>query len=655
MRFAVLLTLALVATSARGQSSPPFVFDRLHSADGLSHNTVQTIHQDRDGFMWFGTLDGLNRYDGYEFIVYRHHPADSTSLSSSIIRSLHEDEDGTLWVGTQAGLCRMSYGETAFACFTLRPGSPSGSGNIFAMERDSTGTLWIGSADGLHRFDEPRHAFDAIQAMQGHSVVALRVRPDGLWVLATARDTSAAQTLTHIDLSSHRVTQSWEVAPEWGLTHSFTFDQEGAIWLNALGPAIRDGDVLRPANPGDYEPAYAALTRSNGIVLLASVSGRGLLVCRASVGCIANIVDAERKTWLNNFVRSIYEDRSGAVWVGTYGGVYRHDPYRKPFTVLKHDVTDPTTLSSDAISAVVRPPGSAYVWTGSFDGGLNRVDPTTGEVMRYEHARSNPAGIPPGAVWDLHVDQHGAIWLAGDFGLVRFDPRRERFERHEAVRSALQRNGMITIEEEADGTLWVGAFGGLARYDPRRGVATAYPVADDHTGPSLASITAMHLDGKTLWLGGDGGEVNSLDLETGRFEHLQPTATSGEVQTSETVYDLASGEDGRMMMGTGAGLFVYDQRSGHFQHITPADGLPGSVVYTIQIDRSGQVWLGTNRGLAVFDGDSTIVRTYDLADGIGSMEFNRHARFMDGDGIIYLGGGEGLTWFDPSRIRDNPV
>ena len=149
--------------------------------------------------------------------------------------------------------------------------------------------------------------------------------------------------------------------------------------------------------------------------------------------------------------------------------------------------------------------------------------------------------------------------------------------------------------------------------------------------------------------------MDRLNLETGWFEHLEPTAATGEAQASETIYDLVADGRGRILIGSGAGLFAYDSAAEHFQHLTSAEGLPGSVVYSIQRDGAGQFWLGTNRGLAVFDGDSTILRTFDLADHIGSMEFNRHARFRDEDGIIYMGGGEGLTWFDPSEIRDNPI
>ena len=581
MRVAVAFCLTLTAPIAWGQPSIQLVFGRLHSGDGLSHNTVYAIHQDRDGFMWFGTLDGLNRYDGYEFVVYRHNPADSTSISNNVVRAIHEDADGTKWIGTDSGLCKMDYGEDVFTCYDVPPHPQSGAESVNDIERDPTGRLWIASVGGLLAFDDQRDTFEVIRWTAGSHVSDLVLPPDGLWLLLRrVEDSRTTHTLNRIDLSTGSLAESWAISQEWGMVHSFAFDASGGIWFSDLGPAIRDGEVLRPTASGTPNGAWAALTRTDGSVLLGPTPRGALLVCRIGSGCVPNRLDQEQTTWLSDYVRTIYEDRSGAVWVGAYSGVYRHDPYRKPFTVLRHSDNDPSTLNSGAISAVVRPLGSRYVWAATFDGGLNRIDLSSRDVVRYEYSVSNPAGMPQGSVWDLHLGRQGSIWLAGDGGLVRFDPDAGRFEHHPAVKRLLD-HILTAIEQEPDGTLWIGSFTGLARYDPHSGEAFAYPVTGDHTGPSLDAVTAMYLEGRTLWLGGDGGRVNSLNLDTGRFEHIQTTAASGEVPVSETIYDLASDGNGRILIGSGAGLFSYDPGSGQFQHMTPADGLPGSVVYTI--------------------------------------------------------------------------
>ncbi|MEM6327184.1 MAG: two-component regulator propeller domain-containing protein, partial [Bacteroidota bacterium] len=406
--------LALVASPAVGQPEDPWVFDRIYSGDGLSHNSVYAIHQDRDGFMWFGTLDGLNRYDGYEFVVHRHDPADSTSLSHNVVTVFHEDPDGTLWVGTGGGLNRLGADTTAFrryALFPDRPGEPW----VGDIERDPRGTLWVSAGDNLYWYDEPRDQMVTDATLSG-GMRALRPGPDDdLWVLRLDEGT-AERSLCRIDASARGVRDCSRLIGAWGAVSEFLMDPDGSVWFDHTGRAIKTNGTLAPSGPvADYRAP--AIRRLNDGTRVIGSAGDGIYRCRDASPCVQSLIDPRRPTWLHNYVRSLYQDRAGGLWVGTYGGVYRRDPNRKPFRVHRHDPAESADARDDAsvnaISALART-SNGTLWVGTFGNGLSRLDEATG-MLTTEPSWSPRLGT---VIWDLMVRKDGSLWAGTDRGLV---------------------------------------------------------------------------------------------------------------------------------------------------------------------------------------------------------------------------------------------
>lgn len=670
-RACAVLILVIPSVYAQLPTEPPLRFDRLHSGDGLSHNSVYTIIQDSQGFVWFGTVDGLDRYDGYTFTVYRHDPARATTLSNNLVRTLYEDRQGRLWIGTEAGLDRRDPRTGGFVRYVV-PATRSGERMVFALAEDPAGTLWAGGAGGLLRYDADADRFLPVAAWPlGEMAIDLRLDTQGrLWALGVGSD-GAGGKLYRLD-GAGRPTETLDVAAAWGHLERFDFDAQGRIWMNERGPGVRNGGNLRPAHPERRASAGQMRRDPSGTLWVGTGDGRGL--CRAEgeeLRC--HLLVADSPAWLHNYVRAIYHDRAGAMWVGTYGGVYRHDPHRKPFAFFRHDPHDANSLGASAVSAVARTPDGA-LWVGSFGGGLDRLDGDA-PTHHYRHHPGNVGSLPDDVVWHLLVDRQGRLWAATGRGLARYDPAGDAFRRYPlplpSGEGPSEAGATTFIAEDRRGGLWVGSFYGLFHLDPTTGRTRHYSATGDATGLRHGGVAALLAeDAQTLWVAGEQGNLSRLDVSTDRFTHFIPRVGSGETPESETAYDLRRTADGALWLGTGTGLYRFDPATETFRHYGVREGLPGTVVYSLAEDARGALWLGTNQGLTRFDPSggfprprsgeagqaqaAGVFRTYDLDDGIGTVEFNRHAAFRDTDGTLYFGGVDGLAVFRSEAIRDNP-
>lgn len=634
------LLASLLALAAPTDAQPIDAWTRLHVGDGLAHNSVYAIHQDRLGFMWFGTLDGLDRYDGYAFVSFRHDPSDSASLPHNLVRALHEDPDGTLWVGTQNGLARRGPRATGFERFAVPPDPGTGDRSVFDIGRDHRGTLWVATAGGLLRHVPTE---GRLARALGGVFHGLALHGDTLWVLRGAAPEQTG-TLLRIDLRRQRVVGRWRVEETLGTPLAIDVDSEGRPWLSGEGPVGFRGNQIAEGL-ADYTTRVVERA-SSGDIWIGGV-GSGVRRCRRD-GCVDALVDPARPDWIHNYVRAVAEDRTGAIWVGTYGGVYRWDPARAPFRTIGHRPRDPASLSTPAVSALAED-ADGRLWVGSFDGGLDRLDPQTGRVERF--GAGTDRGAVLGGIWSLLADSKGRLWGAGGLGLARINTETGQTRVVRAVSERLGGAVATSLAEDAEGGIWVASFGGLVRVDPATNRVVSFPVTGDARGPRHPTANVVRADGSAVWVGQPWGGLERIDLRTGRFETVPLSADGEERLSGEATYDLLPDGRGGIWVATTSGLTLTRPDRGVVRHLTTADGLPGTVVYSIQPDARGHLWLGTSRGLARFDPAGDEVVAYDLTDGIGMMEFNRAARLSTQDGQLWLGGAEGIVGFDPAALR----
>jgi len=678
--------LLAVAGSARGE--PRNVrFERLSLEQGLSQSYVNCILQDRRGFMWFGTQDGLNRYDGYGFTVFKHDALDPGSLSHNTVWALHEDRDGTLWIGTDGGgLDRWEPSTGSFRHLRHDPSDPKtlGSDRVRAIQETRDRALWVGTdGGGLSRLDRAERTFTRFRANPGNpnSLSGDRVRSlvedrNGLLWIGTdggglaVFDSGTGSFTTHRhdpknprSLSDDRVRTVFE-------------DRDGDIWvatytggLNRLNRASGSFVHMRQ-DPGDpkslSQNRVRALFQDPSGVLWVGTDG-GLDEWRPDNGGFVHYRHqaADPTSLSDDRVLSIFQDRGGVLWVGTQGGgLNRWNTHTGSFALFRVDSSAPSTFTSNAITALHSAP-DGVLWVGTYQG-LNAFRRRSGSVLKYKNDPGNPRSLSDDRVMSLLVDRKGTLWVGTfDGGLNRFDARTGTFQRFKSDpqnEATLSGNGITSILEDNDGALWVGVYrGGLNRFDPSTGRVTRYR-HDPEMNTSLGSdsVIALKQDAKgTLWIGTEDAGLTRFEPRSRtftRFVHDSATPTS---LGGDTVFSIHEDRDGDLWVGTqGAGLNRWraeDRWAGRvvFQHYTERRGLANDCVYGILEDDAGDLWLSTNRGLSRLDPRRETFRNFDTAHGLQSNEFNFAAYHRSTTGEMFFGGNNGFNAFLPDRVRTN--
>ncbi len=680
---AILGFFAALAVPLRAQQDD-LAFKHLSIEQGLSQSIVDAVIQDRRGFMWFVTEDGLNRFDGYEFVVYKHDARNPASLVHNEIKCIAEDRMGALWVGTfYRGLERFDPATETFTHYQHDPANPSSLSNdiVWAVLEDREGRLWVGTGGGgLDRLDRTRGTFTHYRhdpadptSLSHDDVRALYEDKSGnLWV------GTAGGGLNCFD-------------PKTGRCIRFIHDPRNPLSIPSNDVRAMVQDVDRTLWIGTFGGGLGRLNLATGRVTRFRhdpAEPRSL----SNDNVLALLMDGNQRLWvgtdgggLNRFVRdrgaflryrhtlnvpaslagdriySLYVDRSGLLWVGTYGnGVSRCDLAKKQFRHYRNDPEDPNTISHDIVWTFCEsPPGT--LWVGTNDGGLNRMDRASGRVTRYQHDPANPASLSHNSVRMVAADRDGAVWVATNGGgLDRLDPRTGAFAhfRHDDRNAgSLSLNELRMVFVDRGGTLWVGTYGGgLDRFDPATQTFTHHrsTASDPKTISGDYVRTAFEDRSGTLWFGTHGSGLDRFDRATGTFTRYRNDPRDGSTLSNDFVFCIHEDRTGRLWVATyGGGLNLLDCAKGTFTAVRKSDGLPDDAIYGILEDAMGNLWLSTNSGIARFDPQTRQVRSYTLADGLQSNEFNGGSYYQNARGEMFFGGINGFNAFDPMRIKDD--
>jgi ligand-binding sensor domain-containing protein/DNA-binding CsgD family transcriptional regulator len=639
--------------------------------------------QDSEGFMWFGTQDGLNKYDGYGFEIFKPDPADPASLSHNEIWCLYQDRGGVLWVGTRGGgLNRFNAAEKTFTHYTHRPGNPSGLSNnmIWFIHEDRSGRFWVGSEGGLDEFDRENEVF--------HHYTANPAAPGGLssnYLTCFHEDRSGfywigtdGGGLNRFDLQTRRFTVYRSAAGnasslDSDYIYAIREDRKGMLWigtsigLNRFEPAT--GRVTRfPFPTGGAATARTHTVNAmhlvnlgNEQVLWIGTDGGGLKIFNPETRTFTALFsDAGEPAGLSsNYIYSLYEDHSGVIWVGTEGGgLNKTEKQKEAFLHYRHCPGDPGGLNENKVWAI-HEDNEGILWVGTYSG-LNRLDRRSGTYTHYIHDPGNPASLSGNRVTAIHEDNEGILWVGTYRGLNRFDRRTGKFTRYRlrpGDPSSLSNNLVWTISRDSRGYMWLGTFNGLNRLDPGTGRFTRYTAAGGKPGTlSNNDVYIVYPDREgRLWIGTNGGGLNLFHRDTETFTSFQADAGKPGSLGSNSIWSILEDRGGTLWIGAnGGGLNRFEPGSGTFIYYTEKDGLPNNVIYGILEDEAGHLWLSTNNGLSRFNPKTGAFKNYDVEDNIQSNEFNAGAYFKSKSGEMFFGGINGFNAFFPAAISGNP-
>lgn len=635
-RLSCLLALcAAFHPSLRGQTG--VLFDHVTVRQGLSQGTVNCILQDTQGFMWLGTQDGLNRFDGYDMKVFKHDPADPKTLNDNFIVFLGEDSSHTLWIGTLKSPKTLNRYDRRTESFTEVPRE---SVAVAAMRIgashpeyvDPAGVRYAGTiGGGVTRTDPRSGKVEVFRHEQGNpaSLADDRVfsvvgdRNGGVWI--GTRDgldrfdprTGVFTHYRHDEKNPRSLSDNWV----WPILE----DHKGNIWVGTF-----NGGLNR------FDRGTDSFTRFRHD-------------------------EANPRSLAGDRLYSLAEDRSGMIWVGLGdNGVDRFHPDMAAFRHLRHEPRDAASLADDNITAMfVTSTGTAWVGTR---GGLDRWDRAAGQFIHY--GKVVPKGGSPGGLiaQSFAEDRTGGLWVGtlsdglyrlnqstGTFTVFKHDPANPR---------SVSDNRIYSLCEDRSGTLWVGTYrAGLNRLDKATGVFTRFQHSDSLPGslggPGVWSLLEDR-EG-TLWVGTLGGGLDRFDRESGTFTHFRHDDANPKSISDDIILCITEDRAGVLWIGTTGGLNRLDRASGTFQSYREKDDLANDMVFGIMEDGQGNLWMSTNKGISKLDPRRESFRTYTYADGLQGDEFNQGAAARDPrTGEIFFGGANGFTVFQPDQVKDNP-
>ncbi|MCE1156260.1 MAG: hybrid sensor histidine kinase/response regulator, partial [Bacteroidales bacterium] len=639
-----------------------YTFKKYQVNNGLSENTVQVITQDHLGFMWFGTKDGLNRFDGHEYQIYKNIPGDTTSLGNNFIRSIYQDEHHNLWIGTDNHIYIFDYLTEQFKPFFVKsdlgavihsgisaicpendsllwigslrqgafcynktngklrqylPGKTSrsiGSNVIWRIYCDYSGTIWLGTREGLSRYNRETDSFHTY----------------------TVQNTGG-------NLSNDEILSIYE-------------DTEGNLWIGTWSGGIaklnRSSDTfesyLNRAAPPFVSHIRAIIEVDQSTLMVGADDGLYLL--NKKTGLSSRMDDPKDFNSLGDQnVYSIYRDHEEGIWIGTYfGGVNYMSPNGN---IIEHHYQNFSehTLSGKAISQfcedksgnlwiATEDAGLNYfdtktkkfkvylpqkgrnslsyhnlhtlaldgdrLWIGTFSRGIDVLDLKTGLFRNYFHSKTDTTTINDECVFALYKDSKGDIYVGTPFGLCRYDRKYDNFVRIPEVPVFV-----YDIKEDRHGFLWVASYSdGAYRFEYKTGKWKNYPYKPgDRKGIAFKKLTCVYPDEKQrLWFATEGG-----------------------------------------------GICKYNYETDDFTTFNEQDGLPNNVVYTILDDKYGNLWLSSNNGISKLNPLTKELTTYKREDGLQGNQFNYRSGYKTKDGIFYFGGINGFNAFDPDKLTHN--
>ena len=681
------LLLSLVPVTYAGAADPRSVrFEHLSRDAGLSQAFVYTIVQDNQGFLWFGTQEGLNRYDGFEFTVFAHDPNDPGSLSDESIRTMIKTRDGTLWIGTDAGgLSRFDSATKTFTNYLHDPANPDSisSNRVRVLYEDRAGTLWVGTdGAGLDSFDRESKTFnhyvhdptDPNSLSNAHIWGIVEDNSGALWI-ATDGGLNSYDSLTGTFTRYQSSAANPDSISDDRLRALYT-DRTGTLWVGTAAGGLNRYDVeTRTFERFLHDAEDAASISANrisaifeddaGVLWIGTVDGlntwnpdtRNFTRYRSSPN--------DPYSLAHNMVLSINQDRSGVLWVGTYDGLSKWNPGVRAMLHYRSEAGDPESLSENTVTTFAEDP-SGNIWIGTFGGGLNRLDRTSGTMTQLRHDPEVSKSVSSDRIMALLVDSRGVLWAGTrSAGLNRFDADSGEFERfrHDPQDPAsISFDGITYLLEDDKGGLWVGTFGGGLNYFDRATQRFRHFRADPDNPDTLSSdrILTLHEDSDgALWVGTYGGGLNRLDRSSGAVTRIRAEPERRNGLSGDEIYMIQEDVNGDLWISAkGAGLNRWrsadrDTGNASFDRYSELDGLPSATIYSGVWDQQGYLWLSSSYGLSRLDIGTLEFRNFDPSHGLQGDEFNLSAGFAAADGELYFGGMAGFNAFRPELVGGN--
>lgn len=683
--FRYLLLIWLSTGFVLGAGWPEYKFTPLTVRDGLSYSNVTSIIRDCRGFMWFATINGLNRYDGYNFKVYLPVKGDKDSLAHEWVNTLYEDEDGYLWIGTRGGLDKYDHMTDRFIHY---PGLPDEAthlshNDVRTILGDKKGFLWVGTGHGLNRLDVKRGQFTCYNThmpanpgtVENEIMALFRDKQERMWIGTNEgvyRYNEQTKVFLHYPFDAFRRGND----RDYKFVRTIAQDHLGVIWVGTQ-------DGLYQINPNTGQLTRLPLRTEKGDMTFT----RNWIICIFEdcfqvlwIATENGLYSWNREKQVldpipysynfsavehNQLVRHIYQDEQGVLWFGTLGGVEILDHGKTKFAQYNRNPSASNPFRHSLVFSIYQD-ADDILWIGMWDGGMDKVDRLHNKVTQYSHIPGNRNSLSNNSVRVITGSRSGVLWLGTMNGILdKLAPKTDTFTHYPIGAHAMggaTDNYINAIIEDAKGKLWIATGNnGLSYFDPETGTAQEYCyVSGDHDSISDDKLTCLLMDRSgTLWIGTERGGINQMVTGWGqktRFIHYISEPTHFNSLNHNYVKTIYEDRRGLLWIGTsGGGLNKFDRTQNRWTAYTRREGLADNVVYGILEDHIGHLWMSTNKGISRFDPQKETFTNYTVADGLQGDDFNTGAYFKNArTGEMFFGGVNGVNYFYPRQILVNP-
>ena len=629
----------------------PVLFRTLSVDDGLSQNTVWAIMQDKNSKMWIGTGDGLNRYDGYTFTTYYHTPDDSLSIADNNIRSLCTDEEGGIWVGTLVGLSRYNIATDNFTNYSLNKIPIQVLGIVDIPEKN---ILFLATNNGLVSFDKI-HKKVSINPSLRHLTINSICRVNNELFLGTSQ---GAFLYSIENQSVHQILPGLNGIAIASIIYD---DQSELFWVGTLKKGIYSiSNQLQIIRNYRLDEKFLC-TPANTIRVLKQYTDKKIWIGSTEALFIFDPVSetferhqavyGKNSSLSHNSVRSLFIDSQKGVWVGTYyGGLSYYHPLAPAFSMLKRSNIS-NSLNDNIISCIVEEPTTGNLWIGTNDGGINYYNRQKKSFHAYQASEkgnalksNNIKAILPDKAGNIYVGTHSG-------GLSYIHVKSGQIENFRIPNMNAEDNSCYTLLDDGD-NIWIGSMVGLMLFNKSTKQFHQHPLIKDNPELSEPLINNLFRDSHNrIWITTEKG----LFLYTGEKKVIQLTDHLSYASSSYIIsYCIVEDAHKNIWVASTNGLYQYTQEAIFHRRYTTDDGLPNNYIYGILEDNMNRLWVSTNKGLSCFDIQTGKFHNYKQEDGLSHNEFNQYAYCKGRNNILYFGGLDGITYFEPFRFIENP-
>lgn len=688
-RLILILLFCSLSHYANAQNND-YKFEKLTVRDGLAHNNVYAIFQDNTGYLWFGTQDGLNKYDGYSFKAYRHEANNPNSLATGNFGKIYQDSSGVFWFGTFGGGLDIYDPKTnKFTNYSHDPKNNKSlsSNQILFIFEDSKHNIWIGTANGgLNRFNKEEKNFTRYQPDENNpnSFSSERAKcmdedPEGNLWFATRNGLNKynpeTDNFTIIEHDPENIN-----SPGANDIQYIFIDETGEIWM-----ACRDAGLsIYNQKTGKYKhyshnPENPKSLSDNNTEFILKDSYGNFWIGTYLGGlnkfdpeteeftCFKN--DPKDQTTIShNEIEYILEDRSKNLWIATRGGgINKLDLKPKKFSNIIHNPNNRNSLPFPSVMAIVSDT-CENIWIGTDGGGLTKYDKSENHFTHFKNNPSNQNSLSVNRIWSLHIDKQGIIW-AGTYqgGLNRIEMKNGKYHFTRYLNDpnndkSLANNQINSIAEDKDGTIWLATSDGLHKL-VKEGNPEDYYFERYYLNAQYSNIYTDNYINKILidsknnfWVGSFSGGIFEFKPENGMFIRYSPIEfNNSEVKTDIRVISLFETRKNEILLGTESnGIIHFDYENKKFNYYIQNEALLDNMIVGMQDDDMGNLWISTSRGLIKYSPWSKIIEIYSHTDGLVSSGFNRNAIHTCKDDEMYFGSNGGLTHFYPLEVTNNP-